>query len=77
VLDPAVRERQIARLHEFKEEREAARVEAALGALQTAAEGKENLMPLVLEAVRAHATLGEVVDVFRATFGEYRKVSVL
>ena len=46
-------------------------------ALRTAAEGKENLMPFVLEAVRAHATLGEVIDVFRAVFGEYRKASVL
>jgi methylmalonyl-CoA mutase N-terminal domain/subunit len=77
VLDSAVRQRQIARLHQFKEEREAAGVEAAVEALRTAAEGKENLMPFVLEAVRAHATLGEVVDVFRAVFGEYRKASVL
>ena len=47
-------------------------VKAALAAIDTAARGETNLMPLILDAVRKYATLGEVCDVLRGVFGEYR-----
>ena len=71
-VDPAVGERQVSKLRELKSKRDNSRVKVALGALETAAKGDANLMPPILEAVRAYATLGEVCDVLRGVFGEYR-----
>jgi methylmalonyl-CoA mutase N-terminal domain/subunit len=65
---------QIARLDEIKAKRDGARGEAALAAIEKACEDGSNVMPSVLEAVRAYATLGEVCDVFRKVFGTYREV---
>ena len=45
--------------------------------LRRAAEGMENLMPYIMEAVRSYATLGEICDVFRQVFGVYRPAEVL
>ena len=70
-VDPAVGERQVAALRELKSRRDAARVKAALTAVEAAARGSDNLMPPILEAVRAYATLGEICDVMRGVFGEY------
>jgi methylmalonyl-CoA mutase N-terminal domain/subunit len=47
-------------------------VAAKLQALEQAARGSENLMPALLDAVKAYATLGEMMDVFRVVFGEYQ-----
>jgi methylmalonyl-CoA mutase N-terminal domain/subunit len=44
-----------------------------MNALRNAAEGNENTMPYILDAVRAYATLGEITDLFREVFGEYRE----
>jgi methylmalonyl-CoA mutase N-terminal domain/subunit len=71
-VDPAVGERQVAKLRELKQNRDNDRVTAALSDLQIAAKGDANLMPPILEAVRAYATLGEICDVLRGIFGEYR-----
>jgi methylmalonyl-CoA mutase N-terminal domain/subunit len=71
-VDPAVGERQVAKLRALRSSRDGARVRAALGALDEAARGEDNLMPPILEAVRAYATLGEISDVLRGVFGEYR-----
>ncbi len=71
-VDPAVVDRQKARLRRVRAERDAARVQAALSALGRAAAGRENLLPLILDAVRAYATIGEMCDALRATFGVYR-----
>ncbi len=71
-VDPKVQEEQVARLEALKASRDTARVHAALSALEEAARGDANLMPLILEAVRAYATLGEICDVLRRVFGEYR-----
>ncbi|MDP3178364.1 MAG: methylmalonyl-CoA mutase family protein [Spirochaetaceae bacterium] len=70
-VDPAVGERQVAALRELKSRRDSARVKAALTAIEAAAKGSDNLMPPILEAVRAYATLGEICDVLRGVFGEY------
>ncbi len=57
----------------LKAERDNAKVEEALAALRGACEGTDNVMPLILEAVRAYATLGEVCGVMREVFGEYQQ----
>jgi len=71
-VDPAVGEQQVAKLRALKAKRDNARVKASLVALEIAAKGDANLMPPILESVRAYATLGEVCDVLRGVFGEYR-----
>jgi methylmalonyl-CoA mutase N-terminal domain/subunit len=71
-VDPAVGERQVAKIAALKAKRDGAAVAAALGALKAAAAGDDNLMPPILAAVKAYATLGEICDVLRGVFGEYR-----
>jgi methylmalonyl-CoA mutase N-terminal domain/subunit len=72
-MDPKGHERQLARLEALRRERDNERVGAALARLRQAAEGDENTMPHILEAVRAYATLGEVTDVLRQVFGRYEE----
>lgn len=72
-MDPQGYERQVARLNRVRSERDAAAVAAALERLRVAAEGTENLMVPILDAVNAYATLGEITDVFRRVFGEYQE----
>lgn len=64
---------QKSKLQKLKEERDNTRVAGTLGALKKAAEGTANLIPPVIDAVRAYATLGEIADVLRGVFGEYRE----
>jgi len=71
-VDPAVGERQAAALRELRARRDSSRVADALRGIDSAARGSDNLMPPILEAVRAYATLGEICDAMRAVFGEYR-----
>ncbi|MDP2952106.1 MAG: methylmalonyl-CoA mutase family protein, partial [Chloroflexota bacterium] len=63
--------RHLERLDRVRRERSQAAVSSALSDLRRAAEGKENLMPHILDAVRAYATLGEVCGALREVFGEY------
>jgi methylmalonyl-CoA mutase N-terminal domain/subunit len=72
-IDPQGYERQLARLEQVRRERDAEVVSARLDALADATGRNENLMPLILEAVRAYATLGEITDVFRKAFGVYHE----
>jgi len=72
-VDPAVRERQIEKLERLRGGRDAAAVRAALERVQQAAGGSENLVPLMLSAVQASATLGEISDALRSVWGEYRE----
>jgi methylmalonyl-CoA mutase N-terminal domain/subunit len=72
-LDPGAETEQVARLAAFRAARDAAGVEAARGELARAARGDGNLMPAIVEAVRARATLGEIADTLRAEFGEHRE----
>jgi methylmalonyl-CoA mutase N-terminal domain/subunit len=65
--------RQCAKLERLRATRDNARVQNSLAALRQAAEGSENLMPFILECVRAYATLGEMCDTLRSVFGEYRE----
>ncbi|MCL6560529.1 MAG: methylmalonyl-CoA mutase family protein [Firmicutes bacterium] len=72
-VDPAVAERQIARLNKLKSERDNARVASILNDLRGAAATDQNLMPILIDAVRAYTTLGEICDVLREVFGEYKQ----
>lgn len=69
--------RQIDRLEGVREKRDDETVEDALAALQDAAEGEENIMPYILEAVKAESTTGEICDVLRDVFGEYHPGTAL
>jgi methylmalonyl-CoA mutase N-terminal domain/subunit len=72
-VDPAVGEKQIARLKKLKAERDNAIVEVALKEIRQAAQTKENLVPLFVEAVKNYATLGEICGVLREVFGEHQQ----
>ena len=76
-VDPAVRMAQIEKLDRLRFSRDGSAVEVALSKLRKAAESTQNLMPLILAAVREYATLGEICDVMREVFGEYQAVSTL
>ncbi|MFM7140704.1 MAG: methylmalonyl-CoA mutase family protein, partial [Alphaproteobacteria bacterium] len=67
-----VEDRQAARVRRFKEKRDRAAVRTAIERVRAAASSDENLMPSLVDAVEVGVTVGEVSDVFRAVFGEYR-----
>jgi methylmalonyl-CoA mutase N-terminal domain/subunit len=72
-VDPAIEPRQVERLTKLKnEERDQDKVAAALKRLDTAARGKENLLPLISDAVQAYATVGEISNTLRAAFGKFK-----
>jgi methylmalonyl-CoA mutase N-terminal domain/subunit len=68
---------QIARLQRLRRMRSARRVERCLDALKKAAESRQNLMPPIIKAVEAEATLGEISDVLRRVFGTYNEVTTV
>jgi methylmalonyl-CoA mutase N-terminal domain/subunit len=76
-MDPEGYERQVARLKRVRRERDSERVGVTLEALRQAARGTENTMPTILDCVRAYATLGEIMGVFREVFGEYREPTII
>jgi methylmalonyl-CoA mutase N-terminal domain/subunit len=71
-LDPELRRRQIERLEKVRDERDSAAVDTSLKSLRSAAEGSDNLLYPMKDALAAYATLGEVSDVLRRVFGEYQ-----
>jgi methylmalonyl-CoA mutase N-terminal domain/subunit len=71
-IDPKLEEEQRARVRAVRARRDPKRAAAATEALDRAAAGSDNLMPFIVEAVRSYVTLGEVSDVLRRRFDEYR-----
>ncbi|OQY21224.1 MAG: methylmalonyl-CoA mutase [Anaerolineaceae bacterium 4572_32.1] len=71
-VDPAVGRQQAARLAALRERRNNARVQEALESLRAAARGDDNLLPPILAAVEAYATIGEICGLLREEFGEYQ-----
>ncbi|MFB3075617.1 MAG: methylmalonyl-CoA mutase, partial [Candidatus Methylomirabilales bacterium] len=74
--------RQVAKIHHLKKQRDNGRVEQTLDALRRASDGSDPwarnlLMPKILDAVRAYATLGEIMGVFREAWGEYVEPAIL
>ena len=72
-----IEDRQLERLKELRRTRDANRVESALEAMREAAKGEQNLIPLMLEAARAYATVGEISAALIPVFGTYRETSVI
>jgi methylmalonyl-CoA mutase N-terminal domain/subunit len=71
-IDSSIQQQQIERLQKLRVKRDQHAVDLILKKIFTAAKGTENLMPLVVEAVEALATLGEISDCLRDVFGEYK-----
>jgi methylmalonyl-CoA mutase N-terminal domain/subunit len=76
-VDPRLASAQAARLRLARAERDESAVRSALAGLRSAAEGTENLMPPILDAVRAYATLGEICGTLRTVFGDYQPPTAL
>jgi methylmalonyl-CoA mutase N-terminal domain/subunit len=72
-VDEDVQDRQLERLERVKEERDDEEVEATLGALDEAIENDENVMPYIIDAVKAYASMGEVMEVFQGHYGQYQE----
>jgi len=75
-IDRVGEQAHLARLARVRRERDQATAQRALDDLRRVAEGNENTMPALIDAVQAYATLGEIMDVFRTTFGEYMEPAV-
>ena len=76
-VNPEVEEKQKRRLKRLKKERDEEKVKKALAKIRRVAGSKENLMPVILDAVKSYVTLGEICDVLKNVFGEYRPVQRL
>jgi methylmalonyl-CoA mutase, N-terminal domain len=76
-IDASSQGHQLEKLGRLKARRDNVRVRECLNALRRAAQGVENTMPFILDAVRAYATVGEICDALREVFGAYTETSVL
>ena len=76
-IDEEIERSQIARLNALRAKRDSAKTQAALAELQRRAATTENLLPAILAAVEAYATVGEISDVLRRLFGEYQESVVI
>jgi methylmalonyl-CoA mutase N-terminal domain/subunit len=74
-IDQTAEAHQVQKLAALRARRDNGRVRKILDALRRAAEGTENTMPFILDAVRAYATLGEICDAFREVFGTYQETA--
>jgi methylmalonyl-CoA mutase N-terminal domain/subunit len=76
-IDPAIERSQVERLTNLRARRDNVKVEAALREAEQAARSERNLMPTILSAVKAFATVGEISDTLRKVFGEYQESVVI
>jgi methylmalonyl-CoA mutase N-terminal domain/subunit len=76
-IEPEIERSQIARLNALRAKRDSTRTQSALSELQRRAATTENLLPAILAAVEAHATVGEISDTLRRVFGEYQEFVVI
>ena len=76
-IDAEIERTQIARLHALRAKRDSAKTQSALAELQRRAATSENLLPAILAAVEAYATVGEISDALRRVFGEYQESVVI
>ena len=76
-IDAEIERSQIARLNALRAKRDSARAQSALAELQRRATTTENLLPAILAAVEAYATVGEISDALRRVFGEYQESVVI
>jgi methylmalonyl-CoA mutase N-terminal domain/subunit len=76
-VDPNVERDQLAGLQKLKRERDNRKVREVLDKLHVAADKNQNLMPTIIDAVKVYATLGEIGDVLRQVYGEYKELIVI
>jgi len=76
-IDESLERKQVERLRALRERRDRARWQSALQSVEDAARSGSNLMPHILTAVEANATVGEISDVLRKVFGEYKEAVVI
>ena len=76
-IDPEIERAQVARLRALRARRDTPRAKAALAELQRCAGTSENLLPAILAAVEAYATVGEISDAMRRVYGEYQESVVI
>ena len=76
-IDPAIERAQVERLTALRARRDNARVKATLVAVEATARCDQNLLPAILEAVKAYASVGEISDTLRKVFGEYQESVVI
>ncbi len=76
-IDPHVEDEQIANLRKLKRDRDGRKTRETLDKLRKSAERDENLMPPIIDSVKACATLGEICDVLRQVYGEYKELIVI
>ena len=75
-LDPALERAQVERVQAVRARRDQSHWKSALASVAAAAGSRDNLVPPIVAAVEAHATVGEIADTLRSAFGEYREVAV-
>ena len=76
-IDIETEKKQLGRLKKLKQERDNQKVKEMLGRVREVAGNDENIMPVLIEAVNAYATVGEISDIFRDIFGEYKEPSII
>ena len=76
-LDGRAEKRQVERVVTLRQERDNKKVDQALDEVRQTAKSSENIMPVLIEAVKVYATVGEISDALRDVFGEYREPTVL
>ncbi|MGY3802941.1 acyl-CoA mutase large subunit family protein [Pigmentibacter ruber] len=76
-IDDSVEKNQVSRLKKIKNSRDQVAVKEALIKLKRAAQGTENLMPFILNAVKVYASIGEICNILREVFGEYKENIIL
>jgi methylmalonyl-CoA mutase N-terminal domain/subunit len=76
-VDPKVEQEQLANLQRLKRQRDNKKAREALDKLHYSAEKEQNLMPVMIDAVKAYATLGEITEVLKQVYGEYKELIVV
>jgi len=76
-IEPKVEEEQVANLQKLRRERDNRKAQQALDKLHDATEKDQNLMPAIIEAVKAYTTLGEITEVLKGVYGEYKELIVI
>ena len=76
-IDESVERRQVARLKKLRSERDNTKVDQLLDEVRRVIKGDENVMPVLIEAVKAYATVGEIADAMRDVFGEYKEPLII
>jgi methylmalonyl-CoA mutase N-terminal domain/subunit len=76
-IDPAIEQEQIERLRALRARRDAVQASKAIAEVESRARSGENLLPTILAAVEAYATVGEISDALRRVFGEHQETLAL